>query len=89
MSLFRRKVLHRAALLAACVLTVLGLGVAHTGVAHAASSPPATNLGIWTSAEDSGSYSTVSGQSPGYRLHARSPAVVAVFLAGDPPTGDR
>jgi hypothetical protein len=64
MNLFRHKVLYRAALLIACVLTVLGLAVAHTGIAHAASSPPATNLGIWTSAEDSGSYSTVSGQSP-------------------------
>lgn len=64
MNLLRRKALYRAALLIACVLTVPGLAVAHTGVAHAASSPPATNLGIWTSAEDSGSYSTVSGQSP-------------------------
>lgn len=64
MNLSRHKVLYRAALLIACVLTVLGLAVAHTGVAHAASSPPATNLGIWTSAEDGGSYSTVSGQSP-------------------------
>ena len=54
----------RAALLVACVLAVFGLAVAHTGVAHAASSTPATNLGIWSSAEDSGSYSTVSGQSP-------------------------
>jgi hypothetical protein len=54
----------RVALLVAGVLTVLGLAVAHTGVAHAASSPPATNLGIWNSAEDGGSYSTVSGQSP-------------------------
>lgn len=61
--LFRHKALYRAALLMACVLTVLGLAVADTG-AHAASSPPATNLGIWTSAEDSGSYSAVSGQSP-------------------------
>ena len=64
MNLFRHKVPYRAALLIACVLTVPGLAVAHTGAAHAASSPPATNLGIWTSAEDSGSYSTVSGQSP-------------------------
>jgi hypothetical protein len=64
MNLFRHKVLYRVALLIACVLTVLGLAVAHTGVAKAASSPPATNLGIWSSAEDSGSYSTVSGQSP-------------------------
>ena len=54
----------RAALLAACALAVLGLAAAHIGVAHAASSPPATNLGIWNSAEDGGSYSTVSGQSP-------------------------
>jgi hypothetical protein len=64
MNLFRHKSVYRAALLIACVLTVLGLAVAHTGVAHAASSPPATNLGIWTSAEDGGTYSTVSGQSP-------------------------
>jgi hypothetical protein len=64
MNLFRHKSPYRAALLIACVLTVPGLAVAHTGAAHAASSPPATNLGIWTSAEDSGSYSTVSGQSP-------------------------
>src|ERR1700691_3734185 len=64
MNLFPHKVMYRSALLIACVLAVLGLAVAHPGVAHAASSPPATNLGIWTSAEDSGSYSTVSGQSP-------------------------
>lgn len=42
-----------------------GTAVARTGVAPAAAvSPPATDLGIWTSAEDSGSYSTVAGQSP-------------------------
>ena len=64
MNLFRHKVLYRAALPIACALTFLGLAVAPTGIAHAASSPPATNLGIWNSAEDSGSYSTVSGQSP-------------------------
>jgi hypothetical protein len=64
MNLFRHKVLYRAALLIACVLTVPGLAVARTGVAHAASSPPATNLGIWTSAEDGGTYSTVPGQTP-------------------------
>jgi hypothetical protein len=40
MNLFPHKVLYRAALLAACVLTVLGLAVAHTGVAHAARLPP-------------------------------------------------
>jgi hypothetical protein len=62
--IFRNAWKSRAALLITCVLTVLGLPVGHTGVAHAASSPPATTLGIWTSAEDSGSYSTVSGQSP-------------------------
>jgi hypothetical protein len=33
--------------------------------AQAQAAPPTTALGIWTSAEDSGSYSTVSGQSPG------------------------
>lgn len=64
MVIFHEAWKSRAALLTACVLAVLGLAVAHTGVAHAASSPPATNLGIWTSAEDSGSYSTVSGQTP-------------------------
>lgn len=64
MVIFRKAWESRAALLIACVLAVLGLAVAHTGVAHAASSPPATNLGIWTSAEDGGSYSTVSGQTP-------------------------
>ena len=64
MVIFRKAWKSRVALLAACVLTVLGLAVTHTGVAHAASSPPATTLGIWTSAEDGGSYSTISGQHP-------------------------
>lgn len=64
LAIFPKAGKSRAALLVACVLTVLGLAVGQNGVAHAASSPPATNLGIWTSAEDSGSYSTVSGQSP-------------------------
>lgn len=40
---------------------VVGLSVGH---AQAQSAPPATTLGIWTSAEDGGSYSTVAGQSP-------------------------
>ena len=62
--IFRSAWKSRAALLITCVLTVLGLAAGRTGVAHAASSPPAANLGIWTSAEDSGSYSTVSGQRP-------------------------
>ena len=64
MIIFRGAWKSRAAALAACMLTVLGLAVAHSGVAHAASSPPATNLGIWNSSEDGGSYSTVSDQSP-------------------------
>jgi hypothetical protein len=62
--ILRKSWKSRAALLVACVLAVLGLAVTHNGVAHVASSPPVTNLGIWNSAEDSGSYSTVSGQSP-------------------------
>jgi hypothetical protein len=49
----------------AAVIAALGLiggyAVSH---ANAQSTPPATTLGIWTSAEDSGSYSTVSGQTP-------------------------
>jgi hypothetical protein len=62
--IFRKAWKSRAALLAACALTALGLTVAHTGVAHAASSPPATTLGIFISAEDGGSYSTIQGQHP-------------------------
>jgi hypothetical protein len=62
--IFRKAWKSRAALLAACALTALGLAVAHTGVAHAASSPPATTLGIFISAEDGGSYSTIQGQHP-------------------------
>jgi hypothetical protein len=34
------------------------------GHAQAQSTPPATTLGIWTSAEDDGGYSTIAGQSP-------------------------
>lgn len=62
--IFRKAWKSRAVLLATCVLTVLGPAVAHTGVAHAASSPPATTLGIWTSAENDGSYSSIAGQHP-------------------------
>jgi hypothetical protein len=62
--IFRKAWKSRTALLAACVLTVLGLAAAHTPGAHAASSPPTTTLGIWTSAEDGGSYSTIPGQHP-------------------------
>lgn len=49
----------------ATALTALGL-IAGSSVdhAHAQSAPPTTTLGIWTSAEDGGSYSTVAGQSP-------------------------
>ena len=75
----------RAALLAACALAVLGLAAAHIGVAHAASSPPATNLGIWNSAEDGGSYSTVSGQSPdvaNYYLDWGDPYPPSLRIAG-------
>jgi ABC-type glycerol-3-phosphate transport system substrate-binding protein len=50
--------------LAAVLLAGLGLLAAGGGVAKAQAAPPATTLGIWTSAEDSGSYSAVSGQSP-------------------------
>ena len=45
----------------ATVGLVVGLSVSH---AQAQSAPPATTLGIWTSAEDNGGYSTVAGQTP-------------------------
>lgn len=47
------------------VLAALGL-VGGFAFSHASaqSAPPVTTLGIWTSAEDNGSYSTVSGQTP-------------------------
>jgi len=52
----------------AAALTALGLAVFTAGHAKAATAPkappPATALGIWTSAEDSGSYSAVPGQHP-------------------------
>ena len=52
----------------AAVLTALGLAVCTAGHAQAATAPkappPATALGIWTSAEDSGSYSAVPEQHP-------------------------
>ena len=60
----RRAWKSRAALLVACTLAVLGPAAVDGAVAQAASAPPATDLGIWNSAEDGGSYSTVSGQSP-------------------------
>jgi hypothetical protein len=34
------------------------------GHAQEQSAPPATTLGIWTSAEDNGGYSTIAGQTP-------------------------
>src|ERR1700733_10074838 len=53
-------------------LTIVSAVVASFGLvggfaapyAQAQSAPPATTLGIWISAEDSGSYSTVPGQHP-------------------------
>jgi hypothetical protein len=53
----------------ACVaaLAALGLAVFAVGGAEAATvpkAPPAAALGIWTSAEDGGSYSAVAGQHP-------------------------
>jgi hypothetical protein len=57
----------RAALAAALALAALVLAALAAAPAWAATGPkaPATTLGIWTSAEDSGSYSTVQGQHPG------------------------
>ncbi|MGH3165359.1 MAG: hypothetical protein ACRDN0_05625 [Trebonia sp.] len=52
-----------AAALAALALAG-GFSVVHPQHAQAQAAPPATTLGIWTSAEDSGSYSTISGQKP-------------------------
>ena len=50
---------------AATVLTALGLvGGSSADHAQAQAAPPATTLGIWTSAEDNGGYSTIAGQSP-------------------------
>ena len=54
------------------VWAILAAGLAAIGLvavlpvshAQAQSAPPATTLGIWTSAEDDGSYSTIAGQSP-------------------------
>jgi len=56
----------RAALAAALALAALGLAAVTASPAGAATVPkaPAATLGIWTSAEDSGSYSTVAGQHP-------------------------
>jgi hypothetical protein len=52
----------------AAALTALGLAVFTAGHAQAATAPkappPAAALGIWTSAEDGGSYSAVAGQHP-------------------------
>jgi hypothetical protein len=52
----------------AAALAALGLAVFAASGAEAATLPkalpPATTLGIWTSAEDGGSYSTVPGQHP-------------------------
>jgi hypothetical protein len=53
----------------ATALAALGLAVLAAGGAKAATAPkappPAAALGTWTSAEDSGTYSTVAGQHPG------------------------
>jgi hypothetical protein len=50
---------------ATAAVAVLGLtGGFATPHAEAKSAPPATTLGIWISAEDSGNYSTVPGQHP-------------------------
>ena len=56
----------RAALAAAIALAALALAgfAASPAGAAAAAKAPATALGIWTSAEDSGSYSAVAGQHP-------------------------
>ena len=56
----------RAALAAALALAALVLAVfaASPAGASTAAKAPATTLGIWTSAEDSGSYSAVAGQHP-------------------------
>lgn len=51
----------------ACVPAVASLGLIGgfaAPYAQARSAPAATTLGIWISAEDSGSYSTVPGQHP-------------------------
>ena len=52
----------------AAALAALGLAAFSAGPAGAATAqkapPPATALGIWTSAEDGGSYSAVPGQHP-------------------------
>jgi hypothetical protein len=53
-----------AAALAALCLACFAVGPAVAATASKAA-PPATTLGIWTGAEDSGSYSTVGGQDPG------------------------
>jgi len=52
-----------AAALAALCLACFAVGPARAATASKAA-PPATTLGIWTGAEDSGSYSTVAGQHP-------------------------
>jgi hypothetical protein len=43
---------------------VVGALAAPATAATQSTTPPATALGIWSSAEDSGTYSTVSGQTP-------------------------
>ncbi|HZP53525.1 hypothetical protein [Actinocrinis sp.] len=52
------------AVLAAGLSAVGMVAVLPQSQAQAQAAPPRTTLGIWTSAEDSGSYSTVYGQSP-------------------------
>src|ERR1700722_5192966 len=56
----------RAVLTAALVALGLTAFAAAPAMAATASkaAPPATTLGIWTGAEDSGTYSTVAGQHP-------------------------
>jgi hypothetical protein len=50
---------------AATALTTLGLVAGSSaGRAQAQAAPPTTTLGIWTSAEDNGGYSTIAGQHP-------------------------
>ena len=52
------------AVLTAALVAVALVAFLPPSHARAQAAPPTTALGIWTSAEDGGSYSTVSGQSP-------------------------
>lgn len=49
----------------AAALTALGMVTGSSfSQAQAQAAPPTTTLGIWTSAEDNGGYSTIAGQTP-------------------------